>query len=437
MNGIEKKTPGSMMKRVGVFLQKNSVVVIFLFLSIAGFFVSGATPTFFIQEIVSRFARNAFLVLSLIIPVIAGVGLNFGIVIGAMAGQMAIISTVSWDYVGFPSFIISILVSTPLAVLFGYITGKILNKTKGNEMITSIILGYLANGVYQFIYLILIGGVIPFPKEEMLISGGVGILASLNFADNFKYSLDNLCITNLRVFMTGAMIILALYAIVRIVIDVISQRKNTFKGEKGSRNAIIKWSVLLVVAVAVGVFCNVYGPAMFTLDFVEVPVACLVAIALLCVFNKWFLKTKLGQNIRTVGQSQQVATVSGINVDRTRIIAIIISTVFAAWGQIIHLQNIGTMNVYSNHEEVGLLAVAAILVGGASVTKATNKQALIGVLLFHAMFAISPLAGSAMFEDAQIGEFFRVFIAYGVIFISLALNAAQKRRSLHGNGGKE
>ena len=92
------------------------------------------------------------------------------------------------------------------------------------------------------------------------------------------------------------------------------------------------------------------------------------------------------------------------------------------------MQNIGTINVYSNHEQVGLLAVAAILVGGATVDKANNKQAIIGVLLFHAMFAISPLAGVALFADEQVGEFFRVFISYGVIFIALALNANKNRR---------
>lgn len=112
------------------------------------------------------------------------------------------------------------------------------------------------------------------------------------------------------------------------------------------------------------------------------------------------LKTKLGQDMRTVGQNQDVAAAAGIDVDRTRIIAIIISTIFAAWGQIISLQNIGTMNVYSHHEQVGLLAVAAILVGGASISRATNAQAIIGVLLFHSLLAISPMAGTALFAEA-------------------------------------
>lgn len=139
--------------------------------------------------------------------------------------------------------------------------------------------------------------------------------------------------------------------------------------------------------------------------------------------------------MRTVGQNQDVAAAAGIDVDRTRIIAIIISTIFAAWGQIISLQNIGTMNVYSHHEQVGLLAVAAILVGGASISRATNAQAIIGVLLFHSLLAISPMAGTALFAEAQVGEFFRVFVAYGIIFVSLAMNTAIQIKKKNAGSG--
>jgi len=65
-------------------------------------------------------------------------------------------------------------------------------------------------------------------------------------------------------------------------------------------------------------------------------------IAGLCWFNHNLLSTRLGQNMRTVGQSQSVAMASGINVDQTRVIAMIISTVLASWGQLIFLQSIGT-----------------------------------------------------------------------------------------------
>ena len=143
----------------------------------------------------------------------------------------------------------------------------------------------------------------------------------------------------------------------------------------------------------------------------------------------YLLKTKLGQDMRAVGQDMYIAEVSGINVDRTRIISIIISTVLAAWGQIIFLQNIGTINTFGSHSQVGLFAVASLLVGGASVDRASWKEALIGTFLFHFLFVISPLAGQNLMNNAQIGEFFRVFVAYGIIGIALMLHAWEKSRA--------
>ena len=148
--------------------------------------------------------------------------------------------------------------------------------------------------------------------------------------------------------------------------------------------------------------------------------------ALICFFawfNNWIVNTRLGQNMRTVGQSRSVATSAGIDVDKTRIIATCISTVLAAWGQLIFLQNLGTFNTVQQQDNVGLYAVAAILVGGANVQKANNKQAIIGVLLFHTLFVVAPLAATELVGDSAISEYIRMFFSYGVIAVSLAMHA--------------
>ena len=98
---------------------------------------------FLLNEIITRMARNSFLVISLIIPVLAGMGLNFGIVLGAMAGQFAYVATVNWQMAGMTGFLTTALLSIPLAILFGWLTGILFNHTKGKEMITGIILGFL------------------------------------------------------------------------------------------------------------------------------------------------------------------------------------------------------------------------------------------------------------------------------------------------------
>ena len=100
-----------------------------------------------------------------------------------------------------------------------------------------------------------------------------------------------------------------------------------------------------------------------------------------------------------------------------------VSTVFAGWGQILFIQNLGTLQTYSAHEMVGLYAGAAILVGGASINRATNAQAIIGCLLFHTLFVVAQDAGTVLFGDPVVGEYFRVFLCYGVIAIALVMYA--------------
>ncbi len=78
------------------FFVKNSVPIFFIVFSIFTVVVADISLTFLLNELITRFARNSFLVLSLIIPVIAGLGLNFGIVLGAMAGQTGAIFVTHW-----------------------------------------------------------------------------------------------------------------------------------------------------------------------------------------------------------------------------------------------------------------------------------------------------------------------------------------------------
>jgi len=153
------------------------------------------------------------------------------------------------------------------------------------------------------------------------------------------------------------------------------------------------------------------------------PIATGLIILLVCVYIAYLSRTKLGSDINAVGQNRAIAETMGIKVDKIRISAIMISTVLAALGQLIFIQEIGNFTTYSAHENVGTFAIAALLVGGASIKKASIGHAILGALLFHTMFIFSPLAGKNLFNDAQIGEYFRVFACYAVIATALALHA--------------
>jgi simple sugar transport system permease protein len=339
-------------------ISRNAVPLLFGIVCLLGVYFAKMPGQFLLMEIVKRMARNSFLVLSLIIPVAAGMGLNFGIVLGALAGQIALILSTHWEWSGIGGLVLTALLATPLAVLFGFLAGMLLNKAKGREMITGMVMGFFANGLYQFVFLFLVGTLIPFDNPRLRISTSPGLRNTIDLG-RIKGTLDGI------------------------------------------------WEVR-------------YG-------FTKFPMVTFLVIAVLALAIWAFFRTKLGQEFRAIGQDRHIAGVAGISVDRNRILAIIISTVLAAWGQLIFLQNIGTLNTYNSHEQVGTFAIAALLIGGATVTKATIGQALMGTFLFHLLFAVSPKAGQTIFGSAQVGEYFRVFVAYGIIAISLALHAWQSR----------
>lgn len=169
---------------MGGFLRRNIVPILFLALCAAGFYYSKLPLMFFINDLISRLARNSFIVISLIIPVLAGMGLNFGIVLGAMAGQFAAIITVFWEVEGVTGFALAALLAVPLSLLFGWLTGELFNRTKGKEMIAGLILGFFANGVYLFICLLLIGTAIPVSEDNayLLLPAGTGLVNTIDLS---------------------------------------------------------------------------------------------------------------------------------------------------------------------------------------------------------------------------------------------------------------
>ena len=93
----------------------NAVVVIFVVITLAAIPVSGLPLRSILQEILTRIGRNCFLVFSLLLPIMAGMGINFGMVLGAMAGQIGLIFTVDWNIVGVPGLLFASLIAVPIA----------------------------------------------------------------------------------------------------------------------------------------------------------------------------------------------------------------------------------------------------------------------------------------------------------------------------------
>ena len=403
-------------KKLREFTRNNIVTIMFIILCAVCMIFSGYTPSYVMYELFGRLSRNMFIVLALVIPIIAGMGINFAITIGAMAAQIACLLVLEWGIGGIAGFAVAALLTVPLGSFFGFLIGKIQNKMKGQEMIGSMILGYFANGLYQLLFLFIFDSIIPINNPDLTIKGSKGIANTIDLSKEggFAGSLDNLWRLP---FHQAILVFAALMIVILLIAYTKSHKKNTKK-------LGIQIGALIIVAV----LCQ-FGPLKDLFSMVSVPMVTFGIVAVLCLFNVAIMRTKLGQQFRAVGQNGTVANAAGINVNLIRMISIIFSTVLAGWGQLIFVQNMGAFQTYGAHEQVGLYAGAAILVGGASVVRATNTQALIGTVLFHLMFILAPAAGKNLFGDAAIGEYFRVFICYGVIAVALVMHAwsANKR----------
>ena len=392
------------------FARNNVVTIMFIVVCAICMMFSGYTPSYVMYELFGRLSRNAFIVLALIIPIVAGMGINFAITIGAMAAQIACILVLEWGLQGFGSFLAAAALTVPMAALFGFGIGKILNKMKGQEMIGGMILGYFANGLYQLLCLFIFDNIIPINNPNLTIKGSSGIANTIDLskAGGMGGTLEKLW----QLPVSQAVLVFALVIAAGLVIGHVRSHR------KDAKKLGIQLGALAIVCVLMQL------PVMKDLfSMVKVPMATFGIVALLCLFNVVLMRTRLGQQFRAVGQNRTVANAAGINVDKVRIIAITISTVLAGWGQLIFVQNLGAFQTYGAADQVGLYAGAAILVGGASVVRATNTQALLGTVLFHLMFILAPAAGKNLFGDAAIGEYFRVFMCYGVIALALVMHA--------------
>ena len=302
-------------------------------------------------------------------PIPAVMGLNFAIVVGAICAQIGFIIAIDNQLHGAASLVIIAGIGITLSVIAGYLIGLCLNRTRGREMITTIIIGFFTTSIYQLIFMVGYGTVITPGNPEILLSRGVGI---------------------------------------RNMIDLV-----------GLRNLFDEiWLVHV-------------GELEFPLLMISV-----VLIAGLLV--RYIMHTPTGVQFKAAGSIGKKVELVGMSSDSVRIKAMICSTVIACFGHIIYVQNIGMLNIYTAHLNTDIFSCAALLAGGATITKAKVRHAFMGIVLFHSLSVVSPQAGQNVFGNPALGEYFRSFVAYGTIAIALMMNyqkSNQPTQDRHNNNG--
>ena len=149
-----------------------------------------------------------------------------------------------------------------------------------------------------------------------------------------------------------------------------------------------------------------------------IPTGALLFFALLALMMWAFLHTKTGTAMTAVGSNATFARAAGINVDRIRMLSVVMSTWLAAVGILVYEQGFGFVQLYNAPFYMALPAVSAILIGGASANKASITNVIIGTILFQGMVTMTPTVMNGLI-NLDISEVLRVIVSNGMILYAL------------------
>lgn len=309
------------------------------------------------QQILVRIGMNGVLVLAMVPAILSGTGPNFGLPLGIISGLLGVIISIEMNLSGFPGFFAAIALSIPIAIIVGWLYGLLLNKVKGSEMMIATYTGF------SIVFLMSIGWILmPFNSPEMVWPIGKGLRVTISLGERFGQILNKL------------------------------------------------WSF------DIGKIINKFW---FYDKEILFPTGLLLFLFLLCFLVWIFLRSKTGLALKAGGDNSKFATASGINVDNTRIIGTILSTILGAVGIIVYAQSYGFLQLYQAPLMMAFPAVAAILIGGASAQKAQISHVILGVFLFQGLLTVALPVASSIISEGNISESLRMIVQNGIILYAL------------------
>lgn len=162
----------------------------------------------------------------------------------------------------------------------------------------------------------------------------------------------------------------------------------------------------------------------------DMPISILVLFGIVIITHIVLSKTRFGNYIYSVGGNEESAKLSGVNVDRTKIVGYAICGGCAAFAGMIMLANLGTGEPASG-QGYELDAIAAAAVGGTRMSggKGSILGTLLGALLLAALKIGMIVVGVQSFWQFVVTGIIIVIAAYFEIIqdkLSMAV-------SLHGN----
>ena len=165
----------------------------------------------------------------------------------------------------------------------------------------------------------------------------------------------------------------------------------------------------------------------FSLFGIEVPTGGLLFLLFCCLLMWLFSRSRIGIAMTAAGSNPRFAEASGINVNHMRTIGTVLSTMIAAVGIVIYSQAFGYAQLYTAPRQLGFIASSAILIGGASVSKAKVSNVLIGVFLFEGVLVFGQQIANSVLAGGGLSEVMRIMISNGIILYALTQSGGGNR----------
>lgn len=152
--------------------------------------------------------------------------------------------------------------------------------------------------------------------------------------------------------------------------------------------------------------------------YFEFPTGAILFFILMAVIMWLFMRSRTGTALTAVGSNPGFARASGVSVDKSRMIGVIISTIYGAIGILAYQQGFGFIQLYNAPLYMAFPAVAAILLGGASVNKASILNVIVGTFLFQSILTMTPSVINNILRT-DMSEVLRILISNGMIIYAL------------------
>lgn len=404
------------------FLKNNAMVCFFLCLAVFLGYFSGSSLTSLGADASTRFFRNILLIAALVLPIMSGIGLNFGITLGAMAAELSLVIIMIFQI---DNQLLSIVYWIVLTILISIVCGRLLamlfNRTKGHEMIAGLLVGFFANGIYDLLLMVVCGDILKIDVNGLALQKGLPIKATIGLSDSLTQVMN-------KAFPMAYYFVVMIAAAVAVFYFLLQILKGMKKAqdETKRKSLLMKNAAGIVATLLVLAFCMYHPSVRKMIRSVDFPVVTGIFSFVVLYFIFWLMKSKMGHDFISIRNDRHIAASVGIDVDKCRTRSIILSTIIAGLGQILYIQDLGTMNTYLMHNAVGTYAIAAILIGGATVKNASIKNVLIGNILFQIIYGCAPNAAKVLMGNSQLGEYFRVFLCYAIIAVAIVSNAVKE-----------